>query len=134
MNPTPAPEPRKKDLQITKTGVSGDYWNEFYVLLPTFEVGKLTREDRSGLNAVIEHIKDKPIKRYKERFTSEILDTHVVTSKNEETISQLNSIADRLNELSQNDSLTIKDLREAWNEAGTLIGGEDKYPKWIYAE
>ncbi|MCB0337413.1 MAG: hypothetical protein KDD62_13950 [Bdellovibrionales bacterium] len=119
--------PSRSDLQITETGVSGDYWNEYVNLRLSFDVGSM-RSDKP-LQHVTDYIRDKPVKLYEERFTQQELDAHVDENVLG-TIYKLNLIAHSLNQAALAGNLTLADLESAWNRAGALILGEGQFPSW----
>lgn len=127
------PQPKRKDLmlQITGTGVSGDYRNQYIIIGSTFE--SATRQERSGVQAVTDLIKKEPVKLYEEWFNEEELAAHVDDS-NRDTIAELNEIAKELNSLANNNELTIDKLQSAHNQAHVLIGGEGTFSEWRYVE
>ena len=122
------PDPSKKDmmLQLTPTGVSGDFRNQNFVIEVIFS--NAVSKKKSGVQAVQEHILENPLKLYEEWFTEEELAAHVDDS-NRETIVKLNEIVSELNSLAESRTLTPEAITSACDATNILILGEGRLHK-----
>jgi hypothetical protein len=101
---------------IAKTGISEDYKNEY---APKVEVLK-----QGGLEAVAEHFRKYPVKKYKERLFSQGYDVFV-NYKNGNAIKRLDEIAETANaKFTDANNFSTSDFLRAVNEVFKIIYGE----------
>lgn len=106
-------------VQVTSQGVSGDYYNELFVLLMTY------RDFKEGVNGVIAEIQKTAVRRYTERFPPAKYEG-VVTAFNREVVTSLDAIADELNNLATSGMLTDERYRALHREACKLLFGPQR--------
>lgn len=100
---------------IEITGISGDYSNEYVVSFAYLETG--------GTDKVAETFRKYPIKKYGERFPSDIFD-NVVTDQNREAVSRLDQIADTANtKFTDSSKFTELEFKIMTNEVYVLVNG-----------
>src|SRR3989344_1732965 len=87
------------------TGVSGDYWNEFYGHLCALDM-----EEAGEECSLLLQISENPIKKYTERFDSKIYD-NVLIQRNRAAIESLDLIVERLNSLADS-KINFQEFRE----------------------
>lgn len=108
---------------VDETGVSADYWNEYFA--------KTIRLER-GLPDVAEGFREYPVKKYEQRFSPKKYED-VVTPQNEKRVSRLNELSDIVNgtfiDISR---FTELDFKRVINEVHNLIYAKSKdyfYPE-----
>jgi hypothetical protein len=105
-----------------KTGITSDYWNEYFSKTIILE---------RGLLELAEWIKKYPIKKYEERFPRES-SKNLITPQNQARVKRLNELSDLVNnEFTDVSKLTELRFKKVINEFYKSIYGEDKdfYPE-----
>ena len=95
------------------TGVSKDYWNEYFHR-PIYFIRNFSPE------ANLQSLQEYPVKRYTERYSDKVYD-NVTTPKNRERIARLDKIADEVNALATPETFSIDTFQDLVCEVHELI-------------
>lgn len=99
-----------------KTGVSGDYFNEFWGKASKLEISQ--EEFKKSIH-------DRPIKKYAQRFPSDEYEG-VISPKNKDAVQELDDIVDSVNSLAKSENFSERRFKELVNRATRLIYGEER--------
>ncbi len=110
----------KKIPGITKTGISSDYWNEYFGRTIIFEY--------KGKECVINCFKKNPVEKYTEKYSPKEYEG-VINKENLDAVKELDEIAEYANKTFKNIStFREKDFKEKINRAYSLIYGQESKP------
>ena len=119
MQQEPIAQKLKPIAQLTREGVSGDYYNAFMVPIMKY------RDFGLGVEGAAEYIREHPIERYTERFPPDQYEA-VITTFNRQAVSRLDQIADELNLRARSGTLSDENYRSLHSEACFLIFGPER--------
>lgn len=103
---------------VDKTGVSADYWNEYFASTIRLE---------RGLFYVAESFREYPVKKYEQRFSPEKYE-NVITPENRARVTRLNELSDMVNGTFVDVStFTELDFMRVINEVHNLIYAMEDY-------
>jgi hypothetical protein len=126
----PAISPERADqLQLVpETGISGDFWNEFFWIVASHEVACMMGQDASTL--IISDIKERPCKTYEERYPKR---THseLYSERALPVIARLNTLIHELNERAADGSLTVERAAQIFEAASAHIHGSSDVRRWL---
>lgn len=101
------------------TGISADYWNEYFAKRCSFSF------EPNSCEAVAEEIRKYPIKKYEERFPVNEFE-EVINDKNRSRIKRLDELANVINSKFTNASnFTENEFKQLINEVFRLIWNKD---------
>jgi len=102
------------------TGISGDYYNEYFTKKFNLE---------RGLSVVAKHFKEYPVKKYTERFPPEIYED-AITELNKDRVRRLDELAVYANEnFIDADRFTEDDFKRHMNEVCDIMGKSRPFPE-----
>jgi len=98
---------------VEETGVSADYWNEYYSKVMVYDLNRNTDE-------VAAAFEEFPVRKYAERFIA--YGSDLMTEKNEDRITRLDELADIVNiNLSNPSTFSESEFKDTINEVYALI-------------
>jgi len=105
--------------QVTREGLSGDYYNALIVPIMRY------RDFGLGVEGAAQYIREYPISRYTERFPPDQYEG-VITTFNRQAVNRLDQIADELNMRARAGTLSDELYRSLHSEACSLVFGPER--------
>lgn len=126
----PAISPERADqLQLVpETGISGDFWNEFFWLSVSYTLA--CKQGSDPITQVIEDIKSDPCKTYEQRYP-EATHPELYSDRALPVIATLNALIHDLNDGAENGSLTIAQVSQIFEAASAHIHGSSDVRRWF---